>query len=157
MIQFLYAAVLGILLAVIYEKSRTLLAPVLAHMAVNLWAIYSGDCIRGLSSLTGGAETIVLIAEAGRGGGVPGSAGARGAAACLKEEKGSINICEGYKRESASCCKRCKGYCFINYRTVLNRRRGGGEFSRHFSRILQKSTGKVLVSRGFLCYNLHVA
>lgn len=63
-IQFLYAAVLGILLAVIYEKSRTLLAPVLAHMAVNLWAIYSGDCIRGLSSLTGGAETIVLIAEA---------------------------------------------------------------------------------------------
>ena len=33
-------------------------------MAVNLWAIYSGDCIRGLSSLTGSAETIVLIAEA---------------------------------------------------------------------------------------------
>ena len=63
-IQFLYAAVLGILLAVIYEKSRTLLAPVLAHMAVNLWAIYSGDCIRGLSELTDSAGRIVLIVEA---------------------------------------------------------------------------------------------
>lgn len=63
-IQFLYAAVLGILLAVIYEESRTLLAPVLAHMAVNLWAIYSGDCIRGLSKMTDSAGRIVLIVEA---------------------------------------------------------------------------------------------
>ena len=63
-IQFLYAAVLGILLAVLYEKSRSLLVAIAAHMAANLWAIYSGTCIGWLKGLVPQAKTILLVLEA---------------------------------------------------------------------------------------------
>ena len=35
--QFVYAAVVSVLLILIYERCGTLLAPVLAHMAENIW------------------------------------------------------------------------------------------------------------------------
>nr|WP_249329695.1 CPBP family intramembrane glutamic endopeptidase [Wansuia hejianensis] len=62
-IQFLYAAVLGILLAVLYEYSQSLLVPVLAHMAANLWAIYSGGCITLLAGMIPQAKILLLAAE----------------------------------------------------------------------------------------------
>ena len=94
-IQFLYAAVLGILLAVIYEKSRTLLAPVLAHMAVNLWAIYSGDCIRGLSLSDGRRGDDCADRRGGRGGGCAWQRWCEGSGSVPERGKREYNICEG--------------------------------------------------------------
>ena len=62
-IQFLYAAGLGFLLAALYEKSRSLLVPTLAHMAVNLWAICSDSCIGKLEEVLPFGKVIVLAAE----------------------------------------------------------------------------------------------
>jgi membrane protease YdiL (CAAX protease family) len=39
MVQFLYTSAVGVLLAVVYEKSRCLKLAVISHMALNLWAI----------------------------------------------------------------------------------------------------------------------
>lgn len=39
MVQFLYAVVLGILFSVLYEKTGTLLAPITAHIATNIFTI----------------------------------------------------------------------------------------------------------------------
>jgi hypothetical protein len=42
-VQFVYAAILGIFLAFIYEKTGFLLMPVLAHIAANIAAIIRAD------------------------------------------------------------------------------------------------------------------
>lgn len=39
MVQFLYAVVMGILFALLYEKTGTLLAPVIAHVAANIFTV----------------------------------------------------------------------------------------------------------------------
>lgn len=39
MVQFLYAVVMGILFALLYEKTGTLLAPVIAHAAANIFTV----------------------------------------------------------------------------------------------------------------------
>ena len=38
-VQFIYSVVLGILFAVLYEKTGTLLAPIIAHVATNIFSI----------------------------------------------------------------------------------------------------------------------
>lgn len=57
-IQFLYAFGIGILLALIYEKSGSLMVCIAAHMCVNLWAVF---CDRIADALFGGALTGVVI------------------------------------------------------------------------------------------------
>ena len=42
MVQFLYASVLGCLLAIIYHRTGTLWTCILAHVAANLWSLYGG-------------------------------------------------------------------------------------------------------------------
>ena len=42
MVQFLYASLLGSLLAVIYHRTGTLWTSILAHMAANLWSLFGG-------------------------------------------------------------------------------------------------------------------
>ena len=61
MIQFLYAFLMGLLLAYLYEKSGTLLLPVLAHGAANLWNIISSwiqEAVPGAGVPMGIAEAI---------------------------------------------------------------------------------------------------
>lgn len=43
--QFVYAAVVSVLLILIYERCGTLLAPVLAHMAENIWGLYRSQFV----------------------------------------------------------------------------------------------------------------
>lgn len=46
MVQFLYAAGMGILLALLYEKSKSLWMVILAHMGSNIWTIASDQILR---------------------------------------------------------------------------------------------------------------
>ena len=62
-IQFVYATLLGIFLALIYERSRTLAAPILAHMLANAWALFSEGFLRVVLPSGNGAKTIFLAAE----------------------------------------------------------------------------------------------
>lgn len=41
MIQFIYTSIMGLLLALYYEKSGSLIVPVIAHMAMNAYAVAS--------------------------------------------------------------------------------------------------------------------
>ena len=41
MIQFIYTSIMGLLLALYYEKSGSLIVPVIAHMAMNAFAVTS--------------------------------------------------------------------------------------------------------------------
>lgn len=43
MIQFLYASLMGILLAVIYHRTGTLWTSILAHLVANLWSLFSNS------------------------------------------------------------------------------------------------------------------
>ncbi len=63
-IQFLYATGLGLLLAALYERSRSLLVPVLAHMAANLWAICSDTCLNRLEEVFPSGRILLVAAEA---------------------------------------------------------------------------------------------
>ena len=63
MIQFFYAVVLGVILAVLYEYSQSLLVPVLAHMATNLWAIYSENCVILLTKIITQGKILLLTIE----------------------------------------------------------------------------------------------
>lgn len=63
-IQFLYAAGLGLLLAALYERSRSLLVPVLAHMTANLWAIFGDSCLGRLEEVLPSARILLLVVEA---------------------------------------------------------------------------------------------
>lgn len=47
--QFVYAAVVSVLLILIYERCGTLLAPVLAHMAENIWGLYRNGFLSWLT------------------------------------------------------------------------------------------------------------
>ena len=40
MVQFLYAACMGVMLAVIYDKTGTLWVSIVAHIAANLWSLF---------------------------------------------------------------------------------------------------------------------
>lgn len=60
-IQFVYAFIVGLLLAWIYEKSASLRLCVAAHMAVNLWAILADLLSRYIS---GAAAVGIVAAEA---------------------------------------------------------------------------------------------
>ncbi|MBS6194448.1 MAG: HAD-IA family hydrolase [Clostridiales bacterium] len=42
MVQFLYASLLGSLLAIIYNRTGTLWTAIVAHMAANLWSLFGG-------------------------------------------------------------------------------------------------------------------
>ena len=42
-VQFFYAACMGVMLAVIYEKTGTLWISIVAHMAANLWSIFGSS------------------------------------------------------------------------------------------------------------------
>ena len=39
-VQFLYAALLGMLLALMYHRTGTLWTAIVAHMAANLWSLF---------------------------------------------------------------------------------------------------------------------
>lgn len=43
MVQFLYASLLGIVLAIIYNRTGTLWTAIVAHMAANLWSMFGGE------------------------------------------------------------------------------------------------------------------
>ena len=43
MIQFLYASLMGILLAVIYHRTGTLWTSILAHVVANLWSLFGNE------------------------------------------------------------------------------------------------------------------
>ena len=63
-IQFLYAFILGLILALIYEKSGRLHVVIAAHMCVNLWAVISGPLLSLLGADSGTGHLLVLAAEA---------------------------------------------------------------------------------------------
>lgn len=60
MVQFIYAFGLGILLAVLYDRSRCLLLAVTCHMCANLWAIYVTG-IQNAAAERGRAYLLYLI------------------------------------------------------------------------------------------------
>lgn len=43
MVQFLYATLMGIMLAVIYNRTGTLWTSILAHVTANLWSLFGND------------------------------------------------------------------------------------------------------------------
>lgn len=43
MVQFLYATLMGIMLAVIYNRTGTLRTSILAHVTANLWSLFGND------------------------------------------------------------------------------------------------------------------
>jgi membrane protease YdiL (CAAX protease family) len=57
MVQFIYAAVLGILFALLYEKTRTLIVPILCHAAAN-----AAEILRDQLGLSASAPSPALIA-----------------------------------------------------------------------------------------------
>lgn len=61
-IQFLYAFLLGFLLAFVYERSGDLRAAVAAHMSVNAWAVFGDRLIR--KTFHGSVPASCLAAEA---------------------------------------------------------------------------------------------
>lgn len=48
MIQFLYASLMGILLAVIYHRTGTLWTSILAHVVANLWSLFGNSWWSGM-------------------------------------------------------------------------------------------------------------
>ncbi len=70
MVQFLYATGLGILFAVLYEKTGTLAAPVIAHMAINIFSIFYERMVDALIKRVRFGEPlltviVILLAAAG--------------------------------------------------------------------------------------------
>lgn len=61
MIQFLYALLMGILFALIYEKTGNLLSTILAHMAANIWGIFSDIIFDYAVRKTSYGEIIILV------------------------------------------------------------------------------------------------
>ena len=49
MTQFVYASIVSVLLILLYERCGTLLAPVLAHMAENIWGLYRSQFLSWLT------------------------------------------------------------------------------------------------------------
>lgn len=61
MLQFIYAALLGILLAVLYEKTGSLWIPVTAHIAANQWSCFAGYILQPFSSVPYGGLLIIGV------------------------------------------------------------------------------------------------
>ena len=57
MVQFIYAFGLGILLALLYDRSRSLVLVIVCHMCVNLWAIL----VPFIEKAAAGAGTPALV------------------------------------------------------------------------------------------------
>ena len=64
MIQFLFAFAVGILLARLYERTKTLIVPVVCHAAVNAWELFLEFVIDQPQRLTQTGRGILLFAEA---------------------------------------------------------------------------------------------
>lgn len=47
-VQFIYASLMGIVLAVVYQRTGTLWTAILAHMAANLWSLFGNEWWNGL-------------------------------------------------------------------------------------------------------------
>lgn len=60
-LQFIYALLMGFMFALIYEKTGNLLAPVFAHIAANVWAIFSDRIFDYAIKLTSYGELILLL------------------------------------------------------------------------------------------------
>ncbi|MFV0527717.1 MAG: HAD hydrolase-like protein [Lachnospiraceae bacterium] len=63
-VQFIYATCLGILMAALYEREKSLLAPMLYHIAANIWSVlfsYFGDTLSGVAG--GGVILVLLVVE----------------------------------------------------------------------------------------------
>lgn len=61
LLQFIYALLMGLLFALIFEKTGILLAPVLAHVAANIWAIFSDSIFDYAIRLSSYGELILLV------------------------------------------------------------------------------------------------
>lgn len=64
MTQFVYASIMSILLILLYERCGTLLAPVLAHMAENIWGMYRGQFLSWLTKKTPAGAWAFVFFEA---------------------------------------------------------------------------------------------
>ncbi|MCI5648246.1 MAG: CPBP family intramembrane metalloprotease [Fusicatenibacter sp.] len=63
-VQFVYASLVSVLLILIYEKTGTLLGPILAHIAENIWGLYRRGFLNLLSEKSGGAAWAFVFFEA---------------------------------------------------------------------------------------------
>lgn len=64
MVQFVYAFLMGILLAVLYEKTHTILAPIAAHMASNAWSAFGGQLLALAADKLPQGGLVILALEA---------------------------------------------------------------------------------------------
>lgn len=64
MVQFIYAFCMGIVLAVLYETTHSLLIPIAAHMASNAWSAFGSLVLQGAESLHPQGVLFVFLAEA---------------------------------------------------------------------------------------------
>ena len=62
--QFVYAAVVSVLLILIYERCGTLLAPVLAHMAENIWGLYRSQFVSWMTQKAPAGAWMFVFLEA---------------------------------------------------------------------------------------------
>ena len=62
--QFVYAAVVSVLLILIYERCGTLLAPVLAHMAENIWGLYRSQFVSWMTQKAPAGAWMFIFLEA---------------------------------------------------------------------------------------------
>ena len=62
--QFVYAAVVSVLLILIYERCGTLLAPVLAHMAENIWGLYRSQFVSWMTEKAPAGAWMFIFFEA---------------------------------------------------------------------------------------------
>ena len=61
---FVYAAVVSVLLILIYERCGTLLAPVLAHMAENIWGLYRSQFVSWMTQKAPAGAWMFVFLEA---------------------------------------------------------------------------------------------
>ncbi|WP_461881134.1 HAD hydrolase-like protein [Fusicatenibacter sp.] len=64
MTQFVYATVVSVLLILIYERCGTLLAPVLAHIAENIWGLYRSQFVSWLTKKAPAGAWMFVFLEA---------------------------------------------------------------------------------------------
>ena len=62
--QFVYAAIVSVLLILIYERCGTLLAPILAHMAENIWGLYRSQFISWMTEKAPAGAWMFIFFEA---------------------------------------------------------------------------------------------
>ncbi len=64
MVQFIYAFLMGLVLAALYEKTHTILAPIAAHMASNAWSAFGGQLFIAVSGILPQGSLVVFVLEA---------------------------------------------------------------------------------------------